>query len=273
MLSPARFRALHRRGEPLLLPNAWDLASGLWLAEQGADVVGTTSLGLAVAAGEPDGAGATLEPTLELARRLVAAGIAVTVDLESGFSDDPAEVADIVSNLAELGAVGVNLEDSTVDGRLSDLGLLAAKVSAVVRAAPALYVNARTDAFWVETGDSVDERTTASLERARRYLDAGASGVFVPGALDDRTIAALVDGIPAPVNVLAQSGRSIDQLAALGVARVSTGSLLFRASLAAVGAVLEDVRAGVRPGTGRLSVPGYDRVAALGNETGPGSTG
>jgi len=267
------FRALHDGPTPLLLPNAWDLASARWLAEQGAAVVGTTSLGVAVAAGEADGAGATLAPTLELARRLVAAGIAVSVDLESGFSDDPAEVADLVATLAEIGAVGVNLEDSTADDRLGDAELLAAKVSAAVQGAPALYLNARTDAFWVDTGDPVEVRIAASLERARRYLDAGASGIFVPGTLDDRTIAALVDGIPAPVNVLAQSGRSIRALAGLGVARVSTGSLLFRAALAAVGAVLDEVRVGVRPGTSGMPIPGYDTVAGLGGESGSRSAG
>ncbi|GAA1785297.1 isocitrate lyase/PEP mutase family protein [Agromyces lapidis] len=270
MLSPAGFRALHRPGEPLLLPNAWDLASARWLVEQGAEVVGTTSLGVAVAAGEEDGTGAALTPTIELARRLTSAGIAVTVDLESGFTEEPAAVAELAAELAALGVVGVNLEDSTADGRLVAPAAFAEKLAAVAAAAPRLYLNARTDAFWVDAfppdSRAVAARTSETLERARRYHDAGASGVFVPGELDDRTIAALVDGIAAPLNVLAQPGRGIRELGRLGVARVSTGSLLFRAALAAVGTVLGEVRDGAVPGTTALPIPDYATAAALGRD-------
>ncbi|MFF2276051.1 isocitrate lyase/phosphoenolpyruvate mutase family protein [Agromyces sp. NPDC058126] len=276
MLSPAGFAALHRAGDPLLLPNAWDLASARWLVEQGAAVVGTTSLGVAVAAGEEDGAGATLVPTIELARRLTAVGITVTVDLESGFSDDPVAVAELVAELAGLGVVGVNLEDSTADGRFVAPAVFAAKVAAVAAAAPGVYLNARTDGFWVDApadAGAVAERATASLERARRYLDAGASGIFVPGALDDRTVAELAEGVAAPLNVLAQPGRSVRALGELGVARVSTGSLLFRAALAALGSVLEEVRRGIPPGSTALTIPGYAAVAELGGGTGAPSVG
>jgi 2-methylisocitrate lyase-like PEP mutase family enzyme len=263
VLSPARFRELHRPGDPLLLPNAWDLASALTLAAHGAEVVGTTSLGVAVAAGEPDGAGATLAPTIELAHRITAAGIAVTVDLEAGFSDDPVAVGDVVAELARAGVVGVNLEDSTAQG-LTEPVAFARKLAAVAAAAPELYLNARTDAFWVGALDGIGARTSASLERARRYLDAGATGVFVPGTLDDGTIATLASGITAPLNVLAQPGRAIGDLAALGVARISTGSLLFRASLAAITTVLDDVRLGAPPGTTARSIPDYSAAVALG---------
>lgn len=270
MLSPSAFRALHRPGEPLLLPNAWDLASARWLVDQGAPAVGTTSLGVAVTAGEEDGAGATLAPTIELARRLTSAGVAVTVDLESGFSDDPAAVAELVAELARYGVVGVNLEDSTADGRLVDPARFAQKVGAVAAAAPGVYLNARTDGFWVGASTSASrsgaDRTADALDRAKRYLDAGASGVFVPGALDDRTIAALADGIPAPLNVLAQPGRSVGELARLGVARVSTGSLLFRAALAAIGSVLDEVRRGAPVGSTALAIPDYAAAAALGRD-------
>lgn len=276
MLTAARFRAMHRAGDPLLLPNAWDAASARWLVEQGAEVVGTTSLGVAVAAGMADGTGAARVPTVALARRLTAAGITVTVDLESGFSDDPVAVGELAAELARDGVVGINLEDSTTDGRLVDAAAFAAKLAAVAAAAPELYLNARTDAFWADPPPADDPhaiaaRTTASLERARRYLDAGASGVFVPGALDDRTVAALAGGIPAPLNVLAQPGRAVRELGELGVARVSTGSLLFRAALGAAATVLDEVRRGTPPGTTALEIPGYAAAAALGD--GPSSSG
>ncbi|WP_022890087.1 isocitrate lyase/PEP mutase family protein [Agromyces italicus] len=278
MLSTARFRELHRAGDPLLLPNAWDLASARWLVEQGAEVVGTTSLGVAVAAGVEDGTGATLVDTIALSRRLTSAGITVTVDLESGFSEDPVAVAELVAELAGSGVVGVNLEDSSAEGRLVDPARFAAKVAAVAAAAPTLYLNARTDAFWVDPIPAASRaaaatRTRETLDRAQRYLDAGASGVFVPGSLSDGTIAVLADALPAPLNVLAQPGRSLRELGGLGVARVSTGSLLFRAALASLGTVLEDVRRGATPGATALAIPDYATAAALGRDTGAPSPG
>lgn len=260
MLTPARFRALHRPGDPLLLPNAWDLASARWLRAAGHPVVGTTSLGVAYAAGRPDGAGETAGETLELARRLTAAGITVTVDIEAGFSDDPDEVGRYAADLARLGVVGVNIEDSDASGRLVDSEAAAGKIAAVVAAAPDLYVNARTDPFWIHADAAPADRTRAAMERADRYLAAGASGVFVPGVIPLDVIASLTRAIPAPVNVLVQPGLTVRQLADAGVARISTGSLLFRIALAAIEAAvrgIRDDRFAPVPGT-----PTYDDVVS-----------
>ena len=261
MLTPVEFRDLHRPGAPLLLPNAWDLASARWLQANGHPVVGTTSLGVAFAAGRPDGAGATGAETLELARRLTDAGITVTVDLEAGFSDDPDEVGRYASELARLGVVGVNLEDSDASGRLVHPEAAADKVAAVSAAAPGLYLNARTDPFWVGGDGDVAERVREALERADRYLSAGATGVFVPGSMPLGVIASLTREIPAPVNVLVQPGVPARRLAESGVARISTGSLLFRIALGAIAAAADDLRHDrVVPTAG---TPSYDAVAAL----------
>jgi len=265
MLTPAGFRELHRPGEPFVLPNAWDLASARWLHADGHPVVGTTSLGVAFAAGRPDGTGETAVETLDLARGLTGAGIAVTVDMEAGFSDDPEEVGRYAAELAELGVVGVTLEDSDAAGRLVDAEFAARKIAAVAAAAPELYLNARTDPFWIDRGgaggDDPADRTREAVDRAHRYLAAGATGVFVPGAIPLDTIAALTRDIPAPVNVLVQPGVPVRELAAAGVARISTGSLLFRVALGAITAAVRGIR-GDRfvPGPG---TPSYDEVAGL----------
>ena len=269
MLTPAGFRELHRPGEPFVLPNAWDLASARWLHADGHPVIGTTSLGVAFAAGRPDGTGETAVETLDLARRLTGAGIAVTVDMEAGFSDDPEEVGRYAAELAELGVVGVNLEDSDAAGRLVDAEVAARKIVAVAAAAPELYLNARTDPFWIDgpgdgnghgAGDPAG-RTREALDRAHRYLAAGATGVFVPGAIPLDTIGSLTHDIPAPVNVLVQPGVSARELAAAGVARISTGSLLFRVALGAITAAARDLRDDrFVPGPG---TPSYDEVAGL----------
>ncbi|RXZ68360.1 isocitrate lyase/PEP mutase family protein [Agromyces albus] len=261
MLTPAEFERLHRPGDPLLLPNAWDLASARWLHAAGHPVVGTTSLGVAVAAGKPDGSGETAAETLDLARRITTDGIPVTVDLEAGFSDDPAEVGAFAARLAQLGVVGVNIEDSDAAGRLVDVELASAKVAAIAAAAPELYLNARTDPFWIEGATDDAARRREAIARAERYLAAGASGIFVPGALPAETIAALVRDISAPLNLLAQAGLTVPELASLGVARVSTGSLLFRIALGAIGSAAQELRAGTF--TAPSGTPSYEEVASL----------
>ncbi|MGY1652474.1 isocitrate lyase/PEP mutase family protein [Geodermatophilus sp. SYSU D01119] len=252
----AAFRALHAGPAPLLLPNAWDVASALALAADGHPAVGTTSLGVAAAAGLPDAARAARAATLDLAGRLAGLPVPVTVDLEDGLSDDPAEVAALVAGLP---AAGVNLEDST-GGRLADPGRHAAKVAAVADAAPGVFVNARVDTYWL--GERADLATT--LERARRYVAAGADGVFVPGRLTADEIAVLAAELPVPLNVLAGPDHPPPRLAGLGVRRVSTGSLLFRAALDAAVAVARRLRDGqpAPPATPYAEVDA--RTAALG---------
>ncbi|MET7514501.1 isocitrate lyase/phosphoenolpyruvate mutase family protein [Streptomyces sp. NPDC005480] len=241
------FKALHHDpGGPLLLPNAWDHASAAALAGQGFTAIGTTSLGVAAAAGLPDGAAATREETLRLARRLGGGAFLLSVDAEGGFGDDPAEVAGLARELARAGTVGINLEDGRADGTLTPAPVHAAKIAAVKAAVPDLFVNARTDTYWLP-----DPRTAPEPETRRRldaYGQAGADGVFVPGLTDPAAITALVahlrpSGIP--LNILySPTGPTVPELAALGVRRVSLGSLLFRAALGAAVTAALGVRAG-----------------------------
>lgn len=261
MPTAADFRAMHRPGAPFVLPNAWDLASARWLHASGHPVVGTTSLGVAFAAGRPDGAGETATETFDLAARIAAAGIPVTVDIEAGISDDPAEVGEYARRLAVLGVVGVNIEDSDASGRLVDVEAAAHKIAAIATLAPELYLNARTDPFWIDGPSDAASRRRDAVQRARRYLDAGASGVFVPGAIPLEVVTSLTRDIAAPVNVLVQPGVTVRELAAAGVARISTGSLLFRTALGAIEAAARDIRDDryVPDDT----VPEYRRVASL----------
>ena len=238
------FAALHALHDadaptPLLLPNAWDHASASMLAAAGFRAVGTTSLGVAAAAGHPDGLRLTRAETLRVAGILGGGDFLLSVDAEDGYSDDPGEVADFARELAEAGAVGVNLEDGRPDGTLAAPELHAAKIAAVKAAVPDLFVNARTDTCWL------DRQHAETLPRLRAYQDAGADCLFVPGVGDVRRIAALVNEIDLPLNVLYRpGGPSIAELGGLGVRRVSLGSLLYRVAL---GAALDTARA-VREG-------------------------
>ncbi|WP_372346001.1 isocitrate lyase/phosphoenolpyruvate mutase family protein [Streptomyces sp. KL116D] len=233
------FARLHHEAAPLLLPNAWDHASAAALVAQGFRAIGTTSLGIAAAAGLPDGSAATAEATLALAGRLGRSAFLFTVDAEGGFSDDPEDVAELARKLHDAGAAGINIEDGRPDGTLVPAALHAAKIAAVKSAAPALFVNARTDTHWL----GCQQEETA--ERLAIYEQAGADGVFVPGLSDPDGIAALTATLLVPLNILyTPTGPSLTDLAALGVRRISLGSLLYRRALAAAVAAATDIREG-----------------------------
>ncbi|KUN89760.1 phosphonomutase [Streptomyces bungoensis] len=246
------FAGLHQRpGEPLLLPNAWDHASAALLAGRGFPAIGTTSLGVAAAAGLADGAGATREQTLRLALALGSGSYLLSVDAEDGFSDDPGEVAEFAHQLWTMGVVGINLEDG-----LGSAARHAAKVAAVKAAVPGMFVNARTDTYWSGDGDE-----TETLRRLDACQEAGADGVFVPGLSDPGRIAALVRRVDVPLNILyAPAGPTPAELAGLGVRRVSLGSLLYRRALGAALDAVDELVAGRVPGG---TAPSYAEVCEL----------
>jgi 2-methylisocitrate lyase-like PEP mutase family enzyme len=230
------FHDLHHGELPLLLPNAWDVASALAFVEAGFPAIGTTSFGVAASAGHPDGGRATKEANRELARLLGRLPCPVSVDVEDGYDDDPEQVSDYA---AGLGVAGINIEDSSAE-RLVATAAHAAKVAAVKRRSPRLFVNARVDTYWL----GQDATVPATLERAAAYVEAGADGIFVPGATDPAQLRELTAAIPVPVNVLAHPTLSLAELGALGVRRVSTGSLPYRSAIDAAVAVAGSVRDG-----------------------------
>lgn len=242
------FQRLHHRPEPLLLPNAWDVASGLLLEAAGFEAVGTTSLGVTAAAGLPDGSGAASEDTLRLGAALAGRlRVPVTVDLEGGYSDEPGEVAALARRLASAGVAGINLEDGRDDGTIRRIDEHTAVIAAVVAAAPDLFVNARTDVFWLEIGER-DGREEAATARLAAYERAGAHGVFLPGVADLAAITRVAAATTAPLNALWAPMLPLSTLAAAGVARVSTGSALYRRALAAALELAAAIRSSDGPG-------------------------
>jgi len=244
------FRELHYGDAPLLLPNAWDVPSALALLAAGFGAIGTTSFGVASSLGRPDGGRSTRAANTELAEALRPLDCFVSLDIEDGYADDPAEVADYVSGLP---VHGINIEDSTSE-RLIPADDHAAKVLAIKRCCADLFVNARVDTYWLGQHATV----AATLDRAIRYVDAGADGIFVPGATEPDVLRELTAAIERPVNVLAIPGRSLAELFTLGVRRVSTGSLPYRAAIhAAVTAATA-----VRDGTELPSAASYPEMQA-----------
>jgi 2-methylisocitrate lyase-like PEP mutase family enzyme len=207
--------------------------------DAGFEAIGTTSFGVASSIGRPDGGRSTKDANLSLATALSVLPCYLSMDIEDGYFDEPDAVADYV---ARLPVAGINLEDSTAE-TLIPPAAHAAKIAAIKSRTPEVFVNARVDTYWLHQEESVD----ATLTRALAYVDAGADGVFVPGAGQPDVLRRLTTAIQVPVNVLVTPGLSLDDLAALGVRRVSTGSLPYRAAAhAAVEAAVavRDGRAG-----------------------------
>lgn len=246
----------------MFLVNAWDGASARYLRSAGNSVIGTTSLGTAYAGGQPDGEGRTFADVLALVEQCTRLGIPVSADIENGFSDDPDEVLGYVREIHSAGALGINIEDGRADNTLSPVDVAAEKIKAISRHIPGLFINARTDPYWINDDESAQDKYQTATSRARTYLQAGAHGIFVPGTPGQETVRSLVSEIPAPLNVLYRpGGPTLTELASAGAARVSTGSLLFRMSLGSLETTVRTIRADESVASD--SVPTYAAINAM----------
>lgn len=231
----AALLALHT-GPGFVLPNAWDAGSARILEQVGFPAIATTSAGIAWSCGVPDGGAIDRDAMLGHISGIVAAvRVPVTADLEAGYGDSADEVGRTVALALELGVVGANIEDAGPDG-LYGVDEAVDRIAAARAAAPSgtFVLNARTDTYFA--GAAVTDVFDETVERARRYVDAGADCVFVPGVVAADDIRRLADAIPAPLNIVAGLANTIDAptLYSLGVKRVSLGGSLARAGFSAL---------------------------------------
>lgn len=245
-----RLRALHYGDTPLVLPNVWDAASAKLAAEAGFPALATGSASVAETLGYADHEAAPPTEMFAAARRITGAvDVPVTVDIEAGYGLPPSVLA---ARLIEVCAAGCNLEDSDhLLGRLTPAEKQAERIAwlrAAARAAGVdLVINARVDVFLQEWGEPT-QRTPEAIRRALIYLEAGADCVYPILAPDAATIRELVAGIKGPVNVLYRTGSpSLRELAEYGVARVTFGPGLHRATMAAASDLLTRLFKGVEP--------------------------
>ena len=242
--------ALHHSAQPLILANAWDVASARIIEEAGFPALATTSAGIAFAFGYPDGQRISRKEMLgQVARIARAAKAPVTADVEAGYGHRPEDAAQTAREVIEAGAVGMNFEDATDDpaNPLFDLPLQLARIRAIREAAAQagvpLVLNARCDVYLAQVGPA-ESRYERTLQRLNAYRDAGADCLFAPGVRDAETIGRLVKDLRHPLNILAGPGSpSVPELAKLGVARVSLGSAPLRATLGLLQRMADELKA------------------------------
>lgn len=234
------FAALHQGPDLLVLPNPWDAGSARVLAHLGFKALATTSAGLAFSLGRRDAEGAvSCEEALANARAIVeATPLPVAADLENGYGDSPEACAETLRLAAEAGLVGGSIEDASgwPEAPIYDAGLALERIQAAVEAARALpfpfTLAARAENFLHGRPDLDD-----TLRRLVAYAEAGADVLYAPGLTTREQIAEVVAAVaPKPVNILVGSpalALTLDELAALGVRRVSLGSNLARVAYGA----------------------------------------
>ena len=234
-------RSLHRPGAPLLLPNAWDVATARAVVAAGFPVVATTSGGVANALGYEDHEGAPADEMLAAAARISrGVDVPVTVDAEAGYGMEPAE---LVAALRDAGAAGCNLEDTDyAAGGPRDADRHAEWLRAVRQAASddgyGLVLNARIDVFLAPYlagagAANQDELVPEAVRRANAYLEAGVDCVYPIVLWETDALRRFISEVRGPVNVVRMpQAPSLAEVAALGVARVSWGHFLFHGAMA-----------------------------------------
>jgi len=257
----ARFLALHRPGQPLLLPNPWDLGSARILASLGFEALATTSSGFAATLGLPDGAVTRDQAIGHAALIARTIPLPVSADLENGYADDPREVAGTVTAAIEAGLAGCSIEDFTGrdDAPIYDVSRAAERVAAAAEAAHSgprrLVLTGRAENHIRGRDDLSD-----TIARLQRYAEAGADVLYAPGLTRASDIRDVVRSVDRPVNVLALADAPpVAELAGLGVARISVGGAF---AFAALGALAEAARELQTAGT-----YGFWRSAAIGRQS------
>lgn len=238
------FLELHRRGDPLLMPNAWDLGSAALLAALGFQALATTSSGHAATLGRLDG-GVTRDEALAHAAALAhGSDLPISADLENAFADEPAGVAETIGLALEAGLAGCSVEDYSGRGEdpIYDLGLARERVSAAVEVAHGgpvkLVLTARAENHIRGRDDLAD-----TIVRLQAYQEAGADVLFAPGLTGAHDIRRVIESVDRPVSVLAVRGApTVAELASLGVARISVGGAFAFAALAALSDAAEELR-------------------------------
>ena len=240
------FRELHQRDRAFIIPNPWDVGTARLLARLGFEALATTSAGFAFSIGQRDNTVGRERMIAHVRDIAAATDLPVSADLENGFGDDPETAAETIGIGAAAGLVGGSIEDS--NGRKEDpiyeIGRAAERIRAAADVAHSLpftfTLTARAENYLFGRLDLKD-----TIKRLQAYQQAGADVLYAPGLATKDDIAAVVSSVDRPVNILmglAGVNMSVTELSAIGVKRISVGSVLSRVALSAFIRAAEEMR-------------------------------
>jgi 2-methylisocitrate lyase-like PEP mutase family enzyme len=239
------FHQLHHQQTPLLVGNVWDVISAKAFEQKGFNAIATSSAALARTFGYEDGEQIPFELLLKMAERIISnVHIPLSVDMEGGYSRNVNQIIQNLERVYDIGAVGINLEDSVKGDETrmlpeNDFKNLLFKIRETFEKKNIrMFINARTDAYVVHLPNALDE----TLNRIKSYEDAGASGIFVPYLHDKEEIKKVVAATKLPVNVFAMPQLpSFPELADLGIKRISMATSVHRASMRSLEKIIQTI--------------------------------
>ena len=247
------FLKFHQDKEMLVLLNSWDAGSSKLIEACGYKAIATTSMGIAASLGYPDCQVIQLPEMIQAITGIVkAVHVPVTVDIEAGYGNNLDEIVESLKKIIATGIAGINIEDSIdLNPVLIDEMEFCERISTIRALSDSLgfhlVINARTDSFYTSSR-SPREKLSESIRRGNKYREAGADCIFVQPVWEKETISTLVKEINAPINILANPGigggslpPSVRELQDLGVARLSLGSGLMKATLSLIKKVADEL--------------------------------
>jgi 2-methylisocitrate lyase-like PEP mutase family enzyme len=241
ILKEKLFSLLHQDEKLLVLPNIWDPLGACLLEKLGYKAAATGSAAIANTNGFQDGEIFPFEELLSTLQRIVkSVKIPVTADVERGYSDNKSTLTENIKKLIDTGIVGINYEDShhnqreliTVNKQTEFIHLIKKTAESI---GSNLFVNARTDSYIKANNFTDEEKLMETIQRGKAYQAAGADGFYPIFLKDKKSIAAILDEVSLPLNILLSAGiPDFNELKELGVARLSLGSGLLKMALLAM---------------------------------------
>jgi len=223
------YRSLHQKGNPLIIANVWDVISTKAAEKAGYKTVGASSHPIADSLGYEDGQNISFDEIFFVANRIAqSTELFVSVDIESGYTEDLNKLNEYVERLVDAGIVGINLEDGLTNGedrKLGDVSILENKIKSIKdylkSKAKDIFINARIDTYTTKHSSAFNE----TLNRAQAYEAAGADGIFVPLIVDEHEIKTLLDTVEIPLNIfLTPDFNDFEKIKSLGIQRISSGN-------------------------------------------------
>lgn len=263
----AAFRKLHASG-CFVIPNPWNVGTARYLRHLGFQALATTSAGFAFSRGRPDAEWAVSreEMLAHISEMAAAADLPVNADFESGYADEPEQVAQNVMACVATGVAGLSIEDATGEesAPLYEFSLAVDRIraarAAIDESGTGVLLTARAECYLVNHPKPFEE----ALRRLRAYAEAGADVLYAPGVTQREEMRAIVSAAaPKPVNILMSSnmGLRVSDLAEMGVRRISVGSSLARSAWTGfIGAAKEIAEQG--------SFGGFDGMVSFGELNG-----